>query len=357
MKLSNPLIALIIALITVMAMAGCASQKPVDPQKTIKQAQGYVKDAQKTKSTTERDDHYKKAVQAYTQVVGQYATRPEGAQAMYELARVYETAEGPTKNLQSAYNEYSTLIIKFDKPRDNLLTQMSGSEANQVLSLVKDAKTNKYKVSEELDKINSKKTLYKIMDFFVRITGKIPAFSYWFAILLVTLIVKLIITPLTKAQFKAMKEMQKVAPFVKEIQEKYKGDQKTIGEKTMELYKDHNINPFASCLPILIQMPILWLLYYMIRDYQFQFAKATYIWIGSGLSHWQSVTIPFGTAGTAWVTARNLSEPDLILVVLYLISMYISTKMNAVDPTQAEQQKTMAIIMPLMFALIFIGFT
>jgi membrane protein insertase Oxa1/YidC/SpoIIIJ len=64
----------------------------------------------------------------------------------------------------------------------------------------------------------------------------------------------------------------------------------------------------------------------------------------------------FNPGSLVWVTARNLAEPDLILVVLYVISMYVSTKLSSVDPTQAEQQKMMAIVMPVMFAFIFAGF-
>jgi YidC/Oxa1 family membrane protein insertase len=124
----------------------------------------------------------------------------------------------------------------------------------------------------------------------------------------------------------------------------------------MDLYKEHGVNPFASCLPLLVQMPILMTLFYMINAYKFQFESATFLWIGSGISHLWGHTLPIGPGGKVWFTAGNLAEADLILVVLYLISMYISTKMSAVDPTQAEQQKMMSIMMPLMFAFIFAGY-
>lgn len=78
--------------------------------------------------------------------------------------------------------------------------------------------------------------------------------------------------------------MQKIAPLIKELQVKYKGDQKVIGEKTMELYKEHKINPFASCWPLLIQMPILFGLFYTIKYYEYQFALGKFLWIGSSLS-------------------------------------------------------------------------
>jgi membrane protein insertase Oxa1/YidC/SpoIIIJ len=97
-------------------------------------------------------------------------------------------------------------------------------------------------------------------------------------------------------------------------------------------------------------------LFYMINAYKFQFEKGTFFWIGSALSNLHGWVVPIGPGGKVWFTAGNLAEADLILVVLYLISMYVSTKMSAVDPTQAEQQKMMAIVMPLMFAFIFAGY-
>jgi YidC/Oxa1 family membrane protein insertase len=94
----------------------------------------------------------------------------------------------------------------------------------------------------------------------------------------------------------------------------------------------------------------------MIRSYEFQFAKGTFLWIGSSLSNMYGFPSPVGHAETVWITAGNLAQPDVILVLLYVVSMYISTKMSAVDPTQAEQQKMMAVVMPVMFAFIFAGF-
>ncbi len=345
--------------------AGCAAPPKVeDPDKNIREATSLVAKASKEKTSTARDDDYKQAIKKLTEVANSsYKDKPQAAQALFDLGEIYETAPGKIKNLRQAYVEFTTLLNRFDKTKTELSNRgYLANEVDQVLDLVEKAKVKKVTVAHELDVENSKSrllgflNLYKVMDFLVNLTGKKPGFSYWFAIILVTLIVKTAITPLTKAQFKAMKEMQKIAPLVKEIQEKYKGDQQAIGQKTMDLYKEHHINPFASCLPLLVQMPILMLLYYMIRTYEFQFANGTFLWIGSSLKHMYDVTVPFGAGGTVWITAGNLSEPDLILVVLYVISMFISTKLSNVDPTQAEQQKMMSIVMPIMFAFIFAGF-
>jgi YidC/Oxa1 family membrane protein insertase len=372
MRITRLIVALIAAMMIVVLVAGCSTAPKVDdPDRAIKEARALVAKAAKEKDSDKQKEDYSGgpkdklggAIGRYNAVVNQFKDSPRGAQALFELGVLYETAQGKTKNLKQAYTEFSTLLNRFDRKRAEL-TQRGylANEIEQVQSLASQARVKKKNVAVELDVQNSKYklfgvlNLYKVMDFLVNITGKRPAFSYWFAIILVTFMVKILITPLTKAQFKAMKEMQKISPLVKEIQEKYKGDQQAIGAKTMDLYKEHHINPFASCLPMLVQMPILMLLYYMIRTYEYQFAKGTFLWIGSSLKHMYDFNVPMGAGGTVWVTAGNLSEPDLILVVLYVISMYISTKLSNVDPTQAEQQKMMAVVMPVMFAFIFAGF-
>lgn len=365
MRHTKVLAVLIAALLIVVFAAGCAAPPKVeDPDKNIREAHDLVAKAAAAKTSTARDDDYKQAIKKLTDVANSaYKEKPQAAQALFDLGEIYETGPGKIKNLRQAYTEFTTLLNRFDKTKAELSNRgYLANEVDLVQALVDKAKEKKVTVAHKLDVENSKSrllgflNLYKVMDFLVNLTGKKPGFSYWFAIILVTLIVKTAITPLTKAQFKAMKEMQKIAPLVKEIQEKYKGDQQAIGQKTMDLYKEHHINPFASCLPLLVQMPILMLLYYMIRTYEFQFANGTFLWIGSSLKHMYDVTVPFGAGGTVWVTAGNLSEPDLILVVLYVISMFISTKLSNVDPTQAEQQKMMSIVMPIMFAFIFAGF-
>lgn len=355
--------ALAAALLAAVFLSGCSTPQEIDPAKYLKDARALVKKADAEKSSTVRDKDYQKAIEKYNAVVGQFKEKPEGAEALYELGILHQTAKGSTRDPRQAYDGFSLLLNRFDKPRGALSQRgFRPNEIDKVLSLVGDAKVRRDRAAVEQDRINAKYklfgvvSLYKVLDTLVKLTGSVPAFSYWFAIILVTFIVKLLITPLTKLQFKAMKEMQKISPLVKEIQAKYKGDQQAIGQKTMELYKEHGINPFASCLPLLIQMPILLLLYTMIRSYEFQFAKGTFLWIGSGLQHMYDFTVPFGAGGTVWVTAGNLAEPDLILVLLYVVSMYISTKLSSVDPTQADQQKMMAILMPVMFAFLFAGF-
>lgn len=335
----------------------------------LEQAQKKVAAARKAeaaKNSTDRDENYTEAIKILGKVEGEskYMGTPQGAEAAYRVALINEAlANAYDKNekkqrgyLMAMYEKLKQLLNIYDKPQSVLEEALTPDEAAKVRTIVANAAELKLKTAERIDYLNSSDIKYKILDFFVALTGRIPWFSYWFAIILITFIVKLLITPLTHAQFRSMKEMQKVGPLIKEIQAKHKGDQKTIGEKTMALYKEHHINPFASCLPLIVQMPVLIGLFYTMKSYEFQFAKGTFLWIGSGLSHMTSFPVPFSVGQLVWFTARNLAEPDLIMLILYLISMYLSTKISAVDPTQAEQQKMMSIVMPLMFAFILAGF-
>lgn len=352
---------LAVALLSIVAAAGFASRA----DEMLADAAKATEKAKTAKTRTDKDEYYKKALDVYSEVAKKYPNSAQGAKALYGIAVVhrgvaesYTSTKKKSSELYQSYNTAKQLINVYDLPSDRLAEKfnLEDFEVREIREVVASGHKLKDSVAHELDRINSTDIKYKILDFLVGMTGRIPGFSYWFAIVLITVIVKLAITPLTKAQFKSMKEMQRVAPLIKEVQEKYKGDQKTIGEKTMAIYKEHGINPFASCLPILVQMPILMLLYYTIRGYEFQFAKGTFLWIGSGLAHLTSFPVPFNPGTLVWFTAANLAEPDLPLVLLYVASMYISTKLSAVDPSQAEQQKMMAIMMPVMFAFIFAGF-
>jgi YidC/Oxa1 family membrane protein insertase len=181
------------------------------------------------------------------------------------------------------------------------------------------------------------------MDFLVNLTGR-NSNSYWLAIVMISLIVKLITWPLSVKQFRSLKETQKLQPSIKELQAKYKNDRETLGRKTMELYQEHGINPMAGCAPMVIQLPIWYLLYTTIRIYEFQFQHGTFLWIGSYLSK----LYPH-------IFAVDLDQPDIPLLGLYMLSMYIQQRMVVPpDPQQAEQQRMMAIWTPFMSGFIFL---
>jgi len=95
-----------------------------------------------------------------------------------------------------------------------------------------------------------------------------------------TIIIKLVLFPLTQKQMKSMRAMQEIQPKAKWIQEKYKDDQQMLQQKTMELYKEHGVNPMGGCLPLLIQMPIFLAFYQSLYNFQYlDAAHKGFLWI------------------------------------------------------------------------------
>lgn len=89
--------------------------------------------------------------------------------------------------------------------------------------------------------------------------------NFGLAIIGVTILMKIILLPLTLKQDKSMKSMKKLQPELDKIKEQYKGDSKMLNQKTMELYQKHKVNPAGGCLPLLVQLPILWALFRVLR--------------------------------------------------------------------------------------------
>ena len=169
----------------------------------------------------------------------------------------------------------------------------------------------------------------------------------WSLVLLAILVRGVVFLPLNAMQFKSMSRMQELQPKIKALQAKYKSKDSETAQKlnaeVMALYKEHNVNPLAGCLPLVLQMPILIALYYAIIKDNDKFAGATWLWIGSPLSH----QFP-------QILATNLAQSDLVLLALYIVSMYFSVRFAspATDPAQAQQQKIMAFVSPALIGYI-----
>lgn len=156
-------------------------------------------------------------------------------------------------------------------------------------------------------------------------TSSVGLPSYALAIILLTILIKVVLYPLTQKQMKSMMGMQRIQPKIKEIQDKWKKkDPKKMQEEIMKLYKEHNINPAAGCLPLLIQMPILIALYRSLFTFDYvNPAHATFFWL------------------------PNLSDKDpfFILPVLAGVTTYFQSKMTMTgnDPTQRMMMYTMPV--------------
>ena len=165
------------------------------------------------------------------------------------------------------------------------------------------------------------------------------------AIILLTVIVRIVMIPLTWKQTKSMLEMQRIQPKLKELQNKYKKDPEKLQSETMKFYQDNKVNPFGGCLPLLIQLPIFIALYQGIRLLTQQVA-------GGPVSFWVIIPNLTLTPAQAWAQLGWVATiPYLILVLLFSASIYFPQQMIATDP----QQKNIALIMAVVF--IFFGWS
>ncbi len=165
--------------------------------------------------------------------------------------------------------------------------------------------------------------------------------SYGVVIILLTLIVRVVLTPLTISQTKSMAKMQELQPKLKEIQKKYKDDKQKIQEKTMEFYRQNNVNPLAGCLPLLLQMPIFFALFQALREPS-NIVKEV---LGPFLINGN----PNPNYNFLWL---NLNEPDpfYVLVIFMVATMFLTTKMTTTDP----KQSFISYLMPVVFGFISI---
>lgn len=202
-------------------------------------------------------------------------------------------------------------------------------------------------LGERIDHENAGKPLYKFISFCVELTGA-RSYSYWLALLMIAVLVRVVLTPLTIKQYKGMREMQRLQPLLKEIQAKYEKDPALKSQKMMELYKEHNANPLNGCLPMVLQLPVYWGMYQAIVQYQYHFSHGTFLWINPVTSAWANKFYP-GLVG------KNLMEQDLILLLIYSVSMYVTQRMMPQsDPSQAEMMKTQSLMMSVFFFIMFI---
>lgn len=170
----------------------------------------------------------------------------------------------------------------------------------------------------------------------------IPNFGV--VIIVFSIIIKVGLHPLTKTSMKSMKKMQALQPLMAEIREKHKDDPQKTNQQIMNLYKEYGVNPAAGCLPLLLQMPILFALYSVFRS-SIELRQAGFVWWIHDLSipdvaFHLPFTIPF-------FAITNVSG----LALAMGITMFLQQKMTVTDP----RQKAMVWMMPIMMTLVFNG--
>ena len=159
------------------------------------------------------------------------------------------------------------------------------------------------------------------------------------AIIIITVIIRIVLTPLTARQYKSSYEMQKIQPKIQELQQKYAGDQQRLNEETMKIYADKKYNPIMGCLPIIIQMPIFIALY-----------RVLYERIPDGACFYGIVPDLTASPSSVWAFTSEgflTALPYIILVALFAVSVLVPMLLQ---PTSQNNSMTkfMAIFMTIM---------
>jgi len=157
--------------------------------------------------------------------------------------------------------------------------------------------------------------------------------NWGLAIICVTLVVKAILYPLTKAQYTSMAKMRMLQPKLQEMRERFGEDRQRMSQEMMKLYKDEKVNPLGGCLPLLLQMPIFIALYWTLME-------------AVELRH-----APF----FGWIQDLSAQDPYYILPILMGASMFLLQKMSPTPVADPMQQKIMN-FMPLIFMVFFLWF-
>jgi len=171
--------------------------------------------------------------------------------------------------------------------------------------------------------------------------------NYGVAIIVLTVVTKLLFFPLSIKSMKSMKAMQAVQPQVNALRAKYKNDPQRLQRETMELYRQHKVNPLGGCLPMVVQVPIFYALYVALTvspDLQ----NSPFVCFGRAPS-W----IPGLGGSDLWICDLAAHDPTYILPILMGVSMFIQQKMTPVmgDPRQAK----MMLMMPVVFTFMFLN--
>lgn len=157
--------------------------------------------------------------------------------------------------------------------------------------------------------------------------------NWGIAIIIITILVKTALFPLTKKQYESMAKMRALQPKMEQLKQRFGDDRQKYGQATMELYRKEKVNPMGGCLPLLLQMPIFLALYWVFLE-------------SVELRH-----APFGL----WISDLSAQDPYYILPVLFGASMFLMQKLSPTPAADPMQQKMM-MWMPVIFSVFFLWF-
>ena len=190
------------------------------------------------------------------------------------------------------------------------------------------------------------------------------------SIVLLTVVIRAILIPLTLKQFGSMQKLQRLGPEIKAIQAKYKDDKQRQQQEVMKFYKENNVNPLGSCLPLVAQLPVFISLFYMLRQslridicpaiqHKFQAAYQSLHGVSAHVA--AGHTTPCGVGqGAGFLFINDLTNKATGATLVVLIVLYVGTQLGSSlmmsTATMERTQRQLMLFMPLIFVLFIISF-
>ena len=240
---------------------------------------------------------------------------------------------------------YTTLFYSFDKP---LSVQMSKDGANNAIVFVKGSSNFSVKGYigakdyENLKSIDARLTDVVEYGWFSFIAKPMFAFlsflhtyigNWGWAIVVLTLVIRIVLFPLTYKGMLSMNKLKELAPKMKELQAKYKGDPQKLNAHMMELYKKHGANPMGGCLPILLQIPVFFAIYRVLLN---------------------AIELK-GAEWILWIHDLSVMDPFFILPILMGATMFLQQRLTPTTFSDPMQEKIMKYL-PIVFTFFFVTF-
>jgi YidC/Oxa1 family membrane protein insertase len=186
-------------------------------------------------------------------------------------------------------------------------------------------------------------------------------FSWGFSIIALTIVVRAALIPLTLKQFKSMQALQQLSPEIKALQAKYKDDRQRLNQEMMKFYQENKVNPFGSCLPLVLQLPVFFSLFYMLRkDLKLDICPGIVRYAaeqGTSVTNVACNQVDPGSAKFLFIpdlTAHATGGVLAVLLVLYVCSQLLSSVLMSV--TADRNQRFIMIALPFVFVPFIQGF-
>ena len=157
--------------------------------------------------------------------------------------------------------------------------------------------------------------------------------AYGWVLIIFGVLVRLLLWPLNQRAMESSIRMQAVAPLLKQVQERYKNEPERLQREMMKLYKEHNVNPFGGCLPMLLPMPVLFALFFVFAN-----------------------TIEFRGVAFLWLPDLSRPDPYYIIPIVMGLSMFVLSKVGQIGMPPNPQTKMMLYFMPAFLTLLFLNF-